>query len=199
MEKYRELLKNIFYLLISNFGTKILSFLLIPLYTSILSTSDYGNYDIINVTISLLIPILTISICDAPARFLFDKNNNKKDVLLIGLKYTIIGNVIFITFLLINKIFNIIQLFDTYFAYIIFLFLVNSFYQLFSYYIKGMDKLKQLAISGFINSSLMIFLNLLFLLYFKIGIDGYFLANIFSLLVANLFLVSKIKTLKSKF
>ena len=46
MANYRYLAKNIGVLAISNFATKILSFFLVPLYTSILSTSEYGTYDL---------------------------------------------------------------------------------------------------------------------------------------------------------
>ena len=43
---YKYLLKNIGLLTLSNFGTKILLFLLLPLYTSILTVEEYGLYDL---------------------------------------------------------------------------------------------------------------------------------------------------------
>ena len=43
MGKYKYLFKNIGIMTISNFGTKILSFLMVPLYTNLLSTSEYGT------------------------------------------------------------------------------------------------------------------------------------------------------------
>lgn len=60
--KYKYLLKNVGLLSLSNFGSKILSFILIPLYTNLLTTEEYGTYDIYSTTISLLIPILTLNI-----------------------------------------------------------------------------------------------------------------------------------------
>ena len=51
MDKYRKLGKNILLLLTGNFVTKILSFLMVPFYTSILSTSDYGTADLISITL----------------------------------------------------------------------------------------------------------------------------------------------------
>lgn len=50
MDKYRYLFENIELLIISSFGTKILSFILIPIYSSILSTADYGTYDVYSTT-----------------------------------------------------------------------------------------------------------------------------------------------------
>ena len=60
MEKYKYLLKNIGLLVLSNFSTKLLGFLLVPLYTSILTTKEYGIYDLFNTTIGVLIPIFTV-------------------------------------------------------------------------------------------------------------------------------------------
>ena len=75
---YKYLLKNIGLLTLSNFGTKILLFLLLPLYTSILTVEEYGLYDFINTTITLLIPVLTFNISEAVIRFLLEKGEVMK-------------------------------------------------------------------------------------------------------------------------
>ena len=58
MEKYKYLLKNVGIMTLASFGTKILSFLMVPLYTNILSTEAYGTYDIYQTTLFLLVPVL---------------------------------------------------------------------------------------------------------------------------------------------
>lgn len=78
MNKYKYLIKNMGLLTISNFGSKILSFILIPIYTNYLTTVKYGTFDLFNTTISLLMPILTINIMSAVLRFSLDENSNKK-------------------------------------------------------------------------------------------------------------------------
>ena len=60
--KYKNLLSNVSLFTISNLGSKVLTVLLVPLYTSVLSTEEYGIVDLIISTISLLLPILTCSI-----------------------------------------------------------------------------------------------------------------------------------------
>ena len=52
-------------LTLSSFATKLLSFFLVPLYTAILTTQEYGTYDVISSTVNFLIPILTINIYEA--------------------------------------------------------------------------------------------------------------------------------------
>ena len=49
--KGKKLFKDFGVILLGSFGSKILSFLMIPLYTSILSTSDYGIIDLINTSV----------------------------------------------------------------------------------------------------------------------------------------------------
>ena len=74
---YKYLFKNIGLLTISQFGTKLLSFLLVPLYTNILNTTEYGTYDLFNTTVNLLIPIVTLNIADSILVFTLDKTKNK--------------------------------------------------------------------------------------------------------------------------
>mgnify|MGYP000054919447 FL=1 len=55
--KYHDLSRNTLLFTISSFGSKIISFLLVPLYTHVLSTTDYGTVDLMTTTVQLLIPI----------------------------------------------------------------------------------------------------------------------------------------------
>ena len=58
-KKYKDLSKNIILFTISSFGQKILAFLLVPLYTSVLSTGEYGTVDLVSTTVSLLLPMFS--------------------------------------------------------------------------------------------------------------------------------------------
>lgn len=80
MSKASYLLKNMWVLTISNFSSKILIFLLVPLYTSVLSTEEYGKYDLAVSTATLLYPLLTLNIVDAVMRFLMDKNSDRVSI-----------------------------------------------------------------------------------------------------------------------
>lgn len=56
-KKYSYLSNNVKLFTISSFGQKILSFLLVPLYTSYLNTQEYGIIDLVATTINIIIPI----------------------------------------------------------------------------------------------------------------------------------------------
>lgn len=49
-ERNKELIKNTSLLMLGNIGSKMLSFILIPIYTSILTTSEYGIFDLLSTT-----------------------------------------------------------------------------------------------------------------------------------------------------
>lgn len=74
-EKYKYLGKNTLLFTISSFGTKILSFFLVPLYTNVLSTAEYGIADLITTTATLLVFVLTLDIADGVLRYVLDIRN----------------------------------------------------------------------------------------------------------------------------
>ena len=81
MNRYNYLFKNIGILTLSSFATKLLSFFLVPLYTNILTTTEYGTYDLLNSTIGILLPILTLDIQEAVLRFALDKKKSRRPLL----------------------------------------------------------------------------------------------------------------------
>lgn len=152
MKKYSFLLKNIGLLTVSNFGTKILSFLLVPLYTRFLSTGAYGTYDLFNSTIMLLIPILTIQISDGVLRFALDKLNNEEQLYAIGMRITMLGFLVLTIVTVIFKLFNIFPIFGKYSLMFLLLYLSATLNQLFENLARGLEKVAALAVSGLLSS-----------------------------------------------
>lgn len=117
MTQYKYLAKNIGILAISQFGVKLLSFFLVPLYTSILTTEEYGIYDLFSTTILLLIPFVTLNILEATLRFSLDKESDNSQVFSISILYLLKGTIIVTVFLFLNHIFKIIGVIDKYAFY----------------------------------------------------------------------------------
>lgn len=72
MNEKSRLVKNTGLIAIGNFGAKMVSFLLLPLYTSILSTAEYGIYDFIVAVSAFLLPVTTMAMHEAMFRFIID-------------------------------------------------------------------------------------------------------------------------------
>ena len=189
----KYLLKNAGILTISNFSSKILTFFLVPLYTSVLSTEDVGKYDLIITTISLLIPILTVNISDAVMRFSMDKTKAKEEIAVIGLRFVCIS--IFaasaIVFLL-----NRFPFFHGFRGLEILFILYFSFNTLNSFLIqfaKGLEKIGDMGVAGVIGTGVVIISNILFLLFFKWGLLGFFFAGILGQAIPSIYLFIRVK------
>ena len=77
MNQKKELIKNTIIISIGKFSTQLISFLLLPLYTSLLTTSEYGEYDFLNTISIFLIPCVTLLMEEGMFRFLIDAKDKK--------------------------------------------------------------------------------------------------------------------------
>ncbi len=177
MTQYKYLAKNIGILAISQFGVKLLSFFLVPLYTSILTTEEYGIYDLFSTTILLLIPFVTLNILEATLRFSLDKESDNSQVFSISILYLLKGTIIVTVFLFLNHIFKIIGVIDKYAFYFWALFFLTTLTNILTSFVRGIEHITDLAISGGICSIVLILLNIIFLIPMHLGLKGYFLAN----------------------
>ena len=191
MNKYKYLLKNIGLLTISNFGTKILSFVLIPIYTSVLSTADYGIYDVYSTTVSLMVPVLTFNVIEAVMRFVLDVTKDKKQVFSIGAKRLFISSIIVVALIVSNYLLHLIGILTVYPVYFVLLFIGSIVYDLLVQFLRGLEKIADVAIAGAINAIVMLGLNVYFLVFLKIGLDGYFIANILACFIPSVYMVIK--------
>lgn len=77
-QKSKDLIKGIAIYGIGSMGSKILSFLLVPLYTYYIATEDMGVYDLLHTTIGLLTPVITMQISDAAFRWMIREPKEKE-------------------------------------------------------------------------------------------------------------------------
>ena len=78
MSKEKQLIRNTIIYAIGNLGSKLLTFLLLPIYTAYLLESEYGSFDLIVNTVSLILPIITFQVTDGIYRFILGEEDNKK-------------------------------------------------------------------------------------------------------------------------
>ena len=191
MSKAGYLLKNTGILAIGSFSSKILVFLLVPLYTTILTTGEYGTYDLILNSINLLLPILTLNISDAVLRFPLDKNADSTRIIHIGLVFTISSSLLLLAFQFLpsapwGTINGIAWLSPLYFSL--------ALYQLLQLFARGMERFTQVAIAGVISTAITVALNIIFLLPLQMGLSGFFLANILGQLCPCIYLLLSLRT-----
>ena len=67
--RVKYLIKNTAIFTIGNIATKLISFFLIPLYTNVLTTSEYGVVDLVITISTIAVPLLTLNVMEAVMRF----------------------------------------------------------------------------------------------------------------------------------
>lgn len=187
MNKYRKLLNDTGLFIISNFASKLLIFLLLPLYTNVLSTEEYAVADLITTTINLIFPILTLSVTEATLRFAFDKNIKRNEVLSTSVVFVSISTIlVIIAKPLVGNISNTLY---QYWGYFVACYFVTAAHNTFSYFSRGCDKTKVFAISGIVHSVFLVGCNILFLLVFHMGLKGYLLSMIISYVSSTVYII----------
>lgn len=190
MTKVGKLAKNTGVLAIGSFSSKILIFLLVPLYTAVLTPGEFGAYEIIYNSCGLLIPMLTLNVSDAMLRFPLEKNADIPRIARIGLGLTLLsGVVVLLGQVLPGAPWNSLQGSQ----YIALLYLSNALYQLLVLLARGTERFKDIAIAGVMSAFTMTVLNILMLLVVRLGLDGFFLANSIGMLLPALYLVCRLR------
>lgn len=191
--KYSTLKKNTIIFTIGNIGSSLISFILIPLFTNYLTTSEYGRIDFITMLISLLIPIITLNFIEALIRFGVDKEYESKEVIsTIIFSIIPIYGVLLIIFLILIKL-DIIN--NSILGYLG-IFFVVSLYQFLQQYTRVIEKLIIYATSDILYTIIFSVLNVIFIAKFRAGIQGYFTSYIIAYITASIFLIIKAKIYK---
>lgn len=193
------LIKNTVIFAIGNLATKIINFLMVPLYTNALSTYEYGIIDLIFSICSVVAPLITLNICESVLRFNLDKDVNHNSITKIGLVVLLIGS--FFALLIIPISLKYIDIKDysvDIYMYIIML----SASTIFLYDLRGKEMLGQYCVGSVLNTVLISVFNLVFLLKLHMGVRGYLYAYIFAYFLTTLyaFFIGKIYiSIKVKF
>lgn len=180
----RYLAKNTAIFAIGNVASRLISFFLVPLYTNILTTAEYGVVDLVNTLCTVLAPILILNINEAVMRFALDKGANYKKIMSTGLT-VFVGAILFgILVIPASSLFSEVAPYSTY-IYFYTVTLAGS--QLFLCYLRGKENIAFYSVGSVLQTMTIALFNILFLAVLHKGIKGYFLAYIISNIITILF------------
>ncbi len=181
MERKQYLVKNTALFVLNVIGTRLISFLLVPLYTNAFTTLEYGTIDIIATITTILVPVITINIGEAVMRFALDEDSNKNDITSIAVFFLCLSLLLGTIVVPILSFFPNITVSNK----LVYVHCISQgIYQTFSYNLRGQEKLFQFAVGNILNVFLTAILNIFFLFILKIGISGYFYAYIISYIIS---------------
>lgn len=187
MNRNRKILTNTLVFAIGNFGSKILAYVMVLVYTHYIGKQDLGYYDLILTTVALFQPLVLMSFDEGIYRWLISDNYNKQVVMSTCIKAT--GFTTSISTLLL-LVFNYYFHFQ-YISLIVAFSISNIMYSMFQNVIRGLTKNRLYAGSGILNSFLLLAIELLCLIVFNLGIDGLLLSKIVANIITIIFIYIK--------
>lgn len=197
MKSSREgkFIKNTIIIFLSKFCTQFLSFFLLPLFTALLSTEEYGYFDLYSTYAWLLAIFLTLQLENGMFRFLIDKREKKEEIKSIisnGIIVILIQLFVFIGLFFLGLKLLVIKNIEYIFIMTISTSLLNLMLQI----ARGLGKNIEYSISSIINGVFNVIFCVIFIKFLSLKLLGIVLAYVLSNLVASLYLILKIKIYK---
>ena len=195
MNREKALFKNTIIITIGKVCTQLITFFLLPLYTSILSTEEYGTVDLLNTLVSLLLPIVTFQVEQAVFRKLIDnrdKERHKRNIISTGIFSVIIQCVIYLcVFMAIAPFVN-----NEYKYFLATNVIAYIFASLMQQIARGLGNNTKYAIGSFVSAITTISFNILFLVVFKFGATGMLMANMLGQIMCTIYYIIALKLYK---
>ena len=195
MNRERALLKNTVIITIGKICTQLITFFLLPLYTSILTTEEYGTVDLLNTLVSLLLPIVTFQVEQAVFRRLIDnrdKERYKKNIISTAIFSVLIQCIIYLCIF-----FAIAPFVNNQYKYFLATNVVSYiFASLMQQIARGLGDNLKYAVGSFLSALSTIIFNMIFLVAFKFGANGMLMANMLGQVVCATYFVLSLKLYK---
>ena len=186
VKRYRNLFKNTVILAAGTFASKVLVFLLLPLYTAYLLPEMFSAAELISQMSNLLMPLACLGLTDGIFRFAMDLETDRWRTFSTGIVLLGASSLIFLA---LSPLLSLFKYFDGYLWLIILYVLTANLHALCAQYLRAQGKTAIFAVQGLINTALNIALNLLFLIPLSMGVLGYVLSVVVANVLTTLFLV----------
>lgn len=190
-DRLKYLMKNTSIFAIGEMGTKLINFFLVPFYTYILATEEYGTVDLIFTLSIVIVPLVMFNIGEAIMRYAMDDDAEHDKLLSIGLTAIAFGTIFSLVLIPVVSMFGLIS---GYAWYMYIFVVVCATKSVVTCYLRGKEQLVTYVSCNLLNTFLIAIFNIVFLLVLRQGIHGYLMAYILAEAIAVVYaiLVGKI-------
>ncbi len=163
MERNKRLFKTTIIYFIGTFGSKLLVFFLMPLYSAYLSTEQFGTVNLITNIVPLIGPVFTLQVTETIFRFLCTSKDEdeKKKYITNSFIIFLIGITVFILFYIPICIITKFQYAYLFILYFIFNYLATYLQQV----LRGVRKNVDYTITGVLSTLIQLIINIVFIKY----------------------------------
>ena len=177
MNKEKQLIKNTAIVSIGKICTQLITFFLLPLYTALLSTEQYGVVDLMNTLVSLFLPIVTLQIEQGIFRYLIDcreDEEGKRKIITTSMLFITIQSVLYLViFFIASSFIN-----NEYKYFLATNLIAGMFSTILLQISRGLGDNFKYAVGSFISGVVIVILNVIFIAGFKWGAYGMLAATL---------------------
>ena len=186
-----KFVKDIGIYAIGNIGSKIITFLMVPMYTHYVDKSDFGYYDLCFTWSLLLMPFVTLQLRDGAFRFLLDCDNDTRRKRIV----TFVSRTLISTTILSCLITAALALFTNiqYLGYALGMLLAMSFQEVYSQVFRGLRNNRAFVTVGILSALGIGLFSIFFVVGLGWGIKGIFLANILARVLALIIVEARVR------
>lgn len=167
--KYKTLISNTLIFAVGNILVKFIAFFLMPLYTTYLTTQQYGVSELANSMIEVVLPIATLSMIEALYRFSIDKDADYDELFINSSVVILLGDIlVLIGCLIVYRLSAYPYTFHFFVLYV-----TTTFYKMVTQFARGRGHVKRFAAYGVLNSLLLVLTNIILIVVFKGGVSAY--------------------------
>ena len=197
MNRSTKFINDIFIYAIGNLGSKLITFLLVPLYTYYISPDDFGYYDIVLTLTFLAMGFITFQLRDGTFRFLLDNEDEytRKGVVSFSYKLMAQSSLVVLLVGIVFSFFYDIRDWGWIVAFVITL----SLYEVEVQIVRGLGQNKSFVLAGILTAFQIGLYSLIFVAWLRMGIAGIFCSNILSRLVTMVIIEFRARVFKRYF
>lgn len=161
---------------IGNLGTKILTFLIVPLYTYYICTSDMGDYDLLMTSISLLTPLISLRISDATYNWMIKRTTSNE--ICIKATYSYLVKSCALAVIIIGIASRFIHIWNVWLFLTILV--LEPILETTQKILRGLKNQKLFAASGIIYTGILVSLNFFTVCIWKLGVTSLLVNTVIS-------------------
>ncbi len=186
MNRSRKLLSNTGIIGVGTIASKLLVFLLMPLYTTWLSTGEFGAAEVITSLSNFLIPLAAVGVSTGIFRFAAEKEADKAAVFSSSIALLCMG---LGGFLVLSPLLLLIDYCREYVWLVVLYVFFADLQAVVSQYLRAIDRMGLFAGQGILNTVLTVLFNVVFLFFFDMGVTGYVLSVVIGNALTAVFIV----------
>lgn len=179
---------------VGNVLTKLISFFLLPIYTSYIATGDMGYYDLSVSYINIIAPVVCMEIWSGIMRYMFDYNEKDGKYKAIFNGFIIFGGSVLV-YTIGAGVLGLVTDIDK----LLLIFLYGITYMLhtvYSYVVRGLGYNAVFAVSGILGSLINSVSNIIMIIWLDMRLESMYIALILGLAFQVIFMEFRIKLIK---